>query len=65
MRRACMVASVPELENRTMSTPVIRMIRSAARISHSVVAAKITPSRMAWLTRSTTVEWPCPRITGP
>ena len=65
MRSACMLASVPVLERRTLSMWVIRVKRSATSISTGVVAAKRTPFWIASATRRVTSGWACPRMMGP
>ena len=61
-----MVASVPELTSRTISTGATRATISAARsVSPGVGAPNDRPSAAVRATASTTAGWACPRIIGP
>ena len=65
-RNALMVASVPELTKRTISTEgTISMTISANSTSRRVGAPKDVPFSAARLTASTTAGWACPRMSGP
>ena len=65
-RSALITASVPELTMRTISTEgTMVQICSAISTSRSVAAPKLSPSRMAFATLSSTSGWPWPRIMGP
>ena len=65
-RMALMVASVPELTNRTRWTGSTRpMISRASSVSAGVGAPKDSPSAAARCTASTTAGWAWPRIIGP
>lgn len=65
-RMALMVASVPELTRRTLSTGLTReMISWASSDSHAVGAPKLSPCWAASVTASTTAGCAWPRIIGP
>ena len=65
-RTALIVASVPELTIRTISTEAKRSQTSAASsTSPSVGAPKLVPFAAASATASTTDGWAWPRISGP
>jgi len=65
-RTALIVASVPEVTNRTCSTAgMARAIRSANSTSPSVGAPNDEPASRAFRTASTTLGWAWPRMSGP
>ena len=61
-----MVASVPELTNRTLSIEgTARQTISANSTSRGDGAPKLVPSPAVRRIAATTCEWACPRIIGP
>src|ERR1700677_1106918 len=60
-----MVASVPELTSRTISTGARATISSASSTSPGVAAPNDVPRASASATAPTTAGWVCPRIIGP
>ena len=64
-RTADIVASVPELTSRTLSTGARAAICSASSTSATVAAPNEVPRAAAAVTAATTSGWACPRIIGP
>ena len=64
-RMASMVASVPELAKRSISSPKRRQISSPHSTASSVVTAKCVPRPAASAIASTTRGWAWPAIMAP
>ena len=64
-RMASIVASVPELANRTLSSSKRRQISSASSTVVGVGAAKCVPWVTAWVTASTISGWAWPAMPTP
>ena len=64
-RTADIVASVPELTSRTLSTGARAASCSASSTSATVAAPNEVPRPTAAVTAATTSGWACPRIIGP